>query len=172
MDKALFKDLYVFELDRREKLAQGMSGLIGALTVVGGVIGFGLQNYSFHLSQPVDALIAVFAMAGACAYAASVYSALQFYHLPEQYRAIATSAELWAYYEQLKAHFANSVQSKAKAAGAFEEYLSQRYSEATDVNAKNNNLRGNAQSRAFIFLTYAVAMGSTAFLVYYVSEML
>jgi hypothetical protein len=172
MDKALFKDLYLFELDRREKLAQTMDGLITALSIVGGVFAFILDKYTFSMSDSLNVTISVIAIGAGAAYAVSLYHALKHFHLPRDYRAIATSSALWQYYQELTAFFKSASNAKEKADAAFEEYLNRVYSEATDVNANNNYYRGDRQKRAFAALTYAIGLTLLAFVVQYVAARL
>jgi hypothetical protein len=170
MDQALFKDLYLFELDRRDKLSDGMNGLITALTVIGGLIGFGVQSYSPSFSDHGGVLVVVLAGGGGAAYAVSLYHAMRFFHLPRDYRAIATSSALMEYYEVLLKFFQGESDAEAKADAQFEKYLRQVYSEATDVNADNNYYRGDRQKRAYTYLTYAVALILLAFVTEHVRE--
>ena len=172
MDQTLFKDLYLFELDRRAKLSEGMNGLVTALTVVGALIGFGLQTYIPSLSDLGGALVVGLGTAGALAYAVSLYHAIQFFHLPQDYRAIATSSELNQHYNVLLTFFQAENDPKSKADAEFEKYLRRVYSEATDVNADNNYYRGDRQKRAYAFLTYAVGFILLAFVAQHVTAWL
>jgi hypothetical protein len=172
MDQALFKDLYLFELDRRDKLSEGMNGLITALSLLGALIGFGLETYTSSLSDLGGALVVGLGSAGVAAYAVSLYHAMQFFHLPQDYRAIATSSELSEYYEVLLNFYQTETSPETSAEAEFEKYLRQVYSEATDVNANNNYYRGDRQKRAYAFLTYAVAFILLAFVAQHVTERL
>ena len=172
MDTSLFKDLYLFELDRKEKLAQGINGLITALTIVGGILAYGLQTYTFSAAEPGAVIVGVFSIAAIGSYAVALYHTLQHFHVGRDYRAIATSSPLWEHYQALLDYFAAESDPKAKADSAFNEYLNAVYAEATDVNAEINYYRGDRQKRAYTFLTYAVAFALLAFLTYYVSDAL
>ena len=169
MDKSLFKDLYLFELDRRDKLGQGMNSLITGLTVVGGLLGYFLQKYTFGY-DPVSLLVTVLLLASVASFAVAVYNTTQYFQLPKEYHAIPTSSDLRKYYQELLTFHAGKTDVRKEADTDFEDYLNERYAEATDINSSNNYYRGDLQRKAFTLLTYSVMFVLASLLASFLAE--
>ena len=160
MENALFKDMYLFELNRKEQLSDSMNSLITVLAILGGLLGFITQNYRFS-TEPLSLLSLVFLCPAIILYGAALYhSILHFYlanpGIEKSYQAIPKSSDLNAYYNQLVLHFEIHPDPKGNAETYFNMYLNDRYAEATDINAAINDYRGERQRKAFKILSIMV----------------
>jgi len=160
MDKNLFRELYVFELNRRDKLADTMNSLITGLAILGGFLGYLVENHPFSVEVP-SILFVLLSAPALVFYGLAAYNAILYYHLRGQYQAIPTLVDLRAYYEDvLTVFYKQNPDIEGTADSAFENYLNTRYAEATDKNAVLNDYRGECQRKAFTALTYVLVLAS------------
>ena len=165
MDISLAKDLYLFELERRQQLEDATNTLITGMALVGGLLGFLLQAPEVKTLALRDPFFAAVALA----FIAFVYALSQliaFYRVAE-YFAIPTAKALQTDYRQLEDYFTR-YPDLGTAEAEFADYLIERYSEATEINAVTNFARGTYLSRGVRALAIAVLFGLTATSVHYI----
>jgi len=159
MDINLFKELYVFELNRRDKLADTMNSLITDLAILGGFLGYLVENHPFSATA-ASILFVLLSAPALVFYGIAACNAIRYYHLAGQYQAIATSIDLRSYYDVLVDFYRKNPNVAGTPDSAFENYLNTRYAEATDKNAVLNDYRGECQRKAFAALTYVLVLAS------------
>ena len=158
MDVNLAKDLYVFELERRGQLAESANTMITGMALVAALLGFLLQarDVSTFAFDP-------FAIAMGLALAAFVYALHQLisFYRHVEYFAIPTAKALQGHYRALQEYFEKNP-GLGTAKEDFDEYLIDKYSEATEINAVTNFARGSCINRGVGALAVAVLFGLTA----------
>lgn len=159
MTIADYKEFYEHEWQRREQLQSAANTPISVITLAGG--GLLLMAKGFETDKPV--LFWVFwilAATAACLVGAATYWVIRSLHGFE-YERIPYASDLAAYDEQVQQHY-RRVGLPGLAPAAFEEYLTRRYIEATDANARNNLRRGDFLHSANRFLVYALSATAIA----------
>lgn len=133
----LAKEFYLDEWTRRDQLSAGIGTPITVLTAIGGTVVLMIQSFSnghFRLTT-------VFAGA-ACSAVASLlvatYCIARSYHGYE-YQRVPRAAEIDAYSKELRDYHAQVAGSTEAANVDCENYLAERFVEAADCNAGNND---------------------------------
>lgn len=155
MNKDLYKELYLFEIGRKDKISDSVSTLITGMVIVGGAIGYFIENHSFSW----DGLSIAFSMLLAVAivlYALAIISLISIYGY--KYQLIPFASSLKDYYVQLEEYYDQNPDEDGNPDSSFENYLNNRYAEATVVNAKHNDVRGAYQGRIFSVLAYSMML--------------
>src|SRR4051812_28492257 len=125
MDKELFKELYLYELLRKEELIGRVTVLLTAVTVVGALGGYLLEASS--ISKDLWSLIfASFLAVAVVFYCRSIYFLTRLYS-GYTYAAIPTPANLQSHYGKLVAFYKDNPDAKGDADSEFTSYLNKRY---------------------------------------------
>jgi len=134
-----YKELYAHEWVRREQLHSAANTPISVVTLAGG--GLLLMAKAFDSTSP--AMVWSFWIAAAVAAGCVVISTIFVIRSLHGYEYVRLpyASDLAAHYEDLKRYFRESG-LPGRASGAFEEYLTKLYIEATDANARHNLHRG------------------------------
>lgn len=153
MEKELFKELYLFELQRKEELTGRVTVLLTAVTVVGAMGGYLLKAYQIS-SDLWSLTLGALLLATLIFYSRSVYCLTRLYSGYE-YEAMPTPAKLQAYYEELEAFYRDNPEEEGNVDSTFTKYLNRKYAKATEVNVKNNEIKAayHAASLQSLILT-------------------
>lgn len=161
MDKEFLNGQYQFENERKGNFANAMAVPVGALTVIGGLLGLLSRDFSYQ-STNLNFVFSILLGLGALLFLISISFLLCAYH-GYSYSYLPTTKELRAYYEGLIAHYRSSLPTEsepnvaARAQSHFEKKLEQWYVEVITDNAANNDKRSGYIYKANSFLIAALA---------------
>ena len=133
----LAKEFYLDEWSRRDQLTSNIGTPITVLTAIGGAVVLMIQSFSDGQFW----LAAAFAGAASSAIASllvATYFIARSYHGYE-YQRIPRAAELDAFCKELHDYHATTAGSSEAADADFDVYLAERFVEAADLNAGNND---------------------------------
>lgn len=154
MKADLFKELYMYELHRKEELTGRVTVLLSAVTVVGALGGYLLKSQAIQMDL-WSLIFGVLLVTAGIFYGRSIYCLTRLYSGYE-YAAIPTPARLQDYYEELITFYKNNHEEKGDADSAFTTYLNKRYAEATEVNVLNNEAKAAYHARSLQSLVFAL----------------
>lgn len=165
MNAQFYKESYSSELELQEKLNGAISPPLTVITILGGILAFFVHNYTFDQScGSLWFLIpaALFALAlGVAVYA--ILRATTGY----SYHRISAGPELRDWYDALLKHYAARPDAQKLADAAFTRALTDRYLEATKVNALNNLSKSAYLMLANRALAWAAALAMLASIPYF-----
>lgn len=164
MDMEIYRKQYDFEMEQRNGIASATNIPIVALTIIGGALSSVVIGYKFD--QTIQSYIFLVTV---CLCALSMlwtvyYVARSF--IGYVYQKIPPSKELGTFFKSLKDWYilkGETEEGSLKLAQAdFDEYLKERFSEASERNGNNNIMRGNylhgsTVAVAISFLLLAIA---------------
>lgn len=163
MKKELFKELYLYELHRKEELTGRVTVLLTAVTVVGALGGYLLKAH--QISRDFWSLtFGVLLMPAVISYCRSIYCLTRLYS-GYKYAAMPTPANLQAYYEELTTFYGDNPGAKGDADKAFSTYLDKKYAKATEVNVRNNEIKAAYHAKSLQSLIFALLFVTLAALV-------
>lgn len=150
-----YKDIYLFEIARKENLNSKISTYIGLLTVIGGIVVFELENLYQNLNvNPIiqfELIVMIMIILGINIY--NLYKAnhgKEYKYLDNSIEVRKAFVELERYYQQYYEYFKNEeetidclIERKKK------EKLIEIYIECSEENAKVNDIR-NEETMKFI----------------------
>ena len=149
------KDCYKFELERKDKLSTSLTLPVGVLTIIGGLLGLILRDFSFR-EQRLSWFFGVAVAAGAILFVVSVvliilaYYRYRYEYVPTPREMREHEEKLQKYYEQIPG--AGKDLAAQKAAGYMETMIAQLYEDAISANAKNNDTKSAYIHNASSFL--------------------
>ncbi len=160
MEGSLFKELYLYELSRKEELTGRVTVLLTAVTVIGALGGYLLK--SDQTSKDLwSFIISILLVPAAGFYGRSIYYLNRLYSGYE-YAAMPTPASLQNYYGELVTFYRDNPEAEGDIDSTFTAYLDKKYAKATEINAANNESKavyhaGSIQSLVLtlLFLTLA-----------------
>jgi hypothetical protein len=155
MDNNFFKEMYLFELNRKDQLAENINSLITILAIIGGLLGYLIQDYHFFDNIPSLLFIFFFCLA-LLLYGIAIYHTIIYFYPPVGYEGIPISSELISYYNELVAYYNKYPNAEGDAASFFTSYLDGKYIQATDLNSGINDYRAECQRKAFQKLSVTV----------------
>lgn len=150
-----YKDIYLFEIARKENLNSKISTYIGLLTVIGGIVVFELENLYQNLNvNPIiqfELIVMIMIILGINIY--NLYKAnhgKEYKYLDNSIEVRKAFVELERYYQQYYEYFKNEeetidclIERKKK------EKLIEIYIKCSEENAKVNDIR-NEETMKFI----------------------
>ena len=160
MEKELFKELYLYELSRKEELTGRVTILLTAVTVVGAVVGSLLEAHPIS-GDVLSLIFGSLLILAIFFYGSSVYYLTRLY-TGYTYKAIPTPAKLQAYYQELVTFYTENPEEKGGAREKFQTYINKRYAEATEVNALNNEAKAAYHAKALRALIFVLLFLSLA----------
>jgi hypothetical protein len=160
MEKELFKELYLYELQRKEELTGRVTVLLTAVTVVGAFGGYLLKAYQIK-SDLWSLIVGVLLLAALILYSRSVYCLTRLYSGYE-YEAMPTPAKLQAYYEELEAFYQANPEEEGNVDSTFTKYLNRKYSKATEVNVQNNEIKAAYHAASLQSLIFTLMCATLA----------
>src|SRR5215217_2159659 len=113
MEKELFKELYLYELSRKEELTGRVTILLTAVTVVGAVVGSLLEAHPIS-GDVLSLIFGSLLILAIFFYGSSVYYLTRLY-TGYTYKAIPTPAKLQAYYQELVTFYTENPEEKGGA---------------------------------------------------------
>ncbi len=160
MEKDLFKELYLFELSRKEQLTGRVAVLLTAVTVVGALVGFLLEAHAIS-TDPLSLIFESLLMLAIFFYGSSVYYLTRLYS-GYMYEAIPTPSKLKAYYQELVKFYNDNPEATGGASEKFQDYLNDRYAKATEINVLNNETKAAYHAKSLRALVFALLSLSLA----------
>jgi hypothetical protein len=168
VDESLYKDLFLFELERKESLAERGSVLVGGLTVIGGLIAFMVDGHEFDGSS-VSSVFTILLAGGLVCFSVSLLYFVLFFR-GYTYRALPTLKVLQKCRRDLDAYYSQYPSATGNAEIKFREYLYGLYAETTEVNARNNQIKAAFQARAVSWMIYAAIFFAVAAVPYFIGR--
>jgi hypothetical protein len=162
MDLTFAQNQYELEWQRRDQLQSASGVPIGILTLLGSALVYLLKEFE----TPTLLLSGFFwtmALLATLAYGIAVYMSVRSYY-GYLYQRIPLPSQLQAHQAELLAYHRKSGGREGDAQRDFEDFLCQRYIDATDRNAANNINRGaylhNANSAVAVCLVFTLFSGA------------
>lgn len=152
--RKFYEDHYFSELERKEKLKSDLQIPIAIITIIGGLLGFFIKNFTktgdlHEYFFWVLIIIAVIALVGA------IYFLYRSYY-SYTYRYIAPPKQLKDYYDGLADYYKINQGQTDEADKEFEAYIKERYAACAEVNRWNNNAKSAFLHKANTWLIGAV----------------
>ncbi len=161
-----YKDLYLFEIARKENLNSKISTHIGLLTVLGGIVVFEIENlYQNSNVNPIiqfEFIVLIMIILGINIY--NLYKAnhgKEYKYLDNSIEVKKAFVELERYYKQYYEYFKNGEETiDSLIERKKEEKLLEMYVQCSEENARVNDIR-NEETMRFInfFITSLIIIG-------------
>lgn len=143
-----FEKVYYHEEKRRDEFTRNLSFLVGALAIAGAIGSFYLRDILEWMpgvplwgDWTISSYVCLLSIAALCLGIASVFLILALYNYGYEY--LATPSQIRKHYRELLAYHNDSVAAEV----AFQEYLTDDYARAANVNDQNNITRRKYQHR-------------------------
>ncbi|HEX7517391.1 MAG TPA: hypothetical protein VF345_08910 [Chthoniobacterales bacterium] len=166
MNAEFYKESYSSELDLKEKLNTAISPPLTVITVLGGVLAFFAHNYTFE-QNCVSIWFLISATLFALTLGFAIYCILQA-TTGYAYQRISAGPELREWHNTLLKHYEGRPNAQTLADAEFTRGLTDRYLEATKVNAKNNLSKSAHLMLANRALACAAALAMLASVPYFI----
>lgn len=149
----LFRKQYDFELEQRNTIASSTNLPILGLTVIGSALSSIIINFQYSQDLPSIAFII---LVGLCALLMlrAVYYVVKSL-IGYTYEKVPSATSMLNHFNELKLWHENQGNSVEKAKVDFDEYITERLSEAADKNSSNNITRGSFIHGATVTISYS-----------------
>jgi len=168
MKQQLIKELYEYELARKEEIASRGNLLVTGLTLVAGVLGYLTQSYHYSLDFSTCAFLVLITPAFAF-YAIAIYCLVNFYKA-YKYQVLETPQKLLEHEKELVQYCKEYPSLDTSAERLFDEYLNKIYVECTDTNSRCNDSKAAYQAKAVSILIWALIFSCLASIPYFIQS--
>lgn len=160
MKLELAKEFYLDEWTRRDQLTGSVTTPITVMTAVAGALALMIKDFSAEHRCLTVAFASAAGLAIICLVAASYFVARSYHGY--EYERVARAAELDTFCKQLHAYQAAIGGSSQDADRDFDEFLADRFVEAADRNAENNDSKAAYLYRASQAILFALLFAALA----------
>lgn len=164
-----YKELYYFELDRKDKINSYLSFPLAILVLIIGVVSYFLNNLpSFNINSILSNLFHLFLICLSVNILCSLYYFIKSIY-GYGYGYIATATEIDSYIKKLEEYNKEApTKQRENIETAFEELLLKQYSEYSSINSKNNDTKSRClhnTSKSLVIALIFIILSSVPFFI-------